>query len=129
MAKVLVVDDEPDLRFLHRRILSRAGHEVTEANDGAAALEAVRASPPDLVVTDVMMPIMNGVELIRRLRADPRTAAIPVVAVSGDWRLVTEADRVLAKPCSSRDLRAAVDDLLRKGVRDSDTIVDRASRS
>ncbi|GAA0495737.1 hypothetical protein Ade02nite_18220 [Paractinoplanes deccanensis] len=115
MAKVLVVDDEPDLRFLHRRILSRAGHEVIEAGDGVAALEAVRSSPPDLVVTDVMMPVMDGIEFIRELRADPATAAIPVLAVSGDWQLVTEADVALAKPCRGPDLVAAADDLLRKG--------------
>ncbi|AEV84372.1 response regulator receiver [Actinoplanes sp. SE50] len=115
MGKVLVVDDEPDLRFLHRRILSRAGHEVTEAGDGASALEAVRTSPPDLVVTDMMMPVMGGVEFIRRLRADPATATIPVLAVSGDWQLATEADAALAKPCHSQDLLAAAEDLLRKG--------------
>ena len=92
MAKVLVVDDEPDLRFLHRRILVRAGHDVSEACDGAAALESVRESPPDLVVTDVMMPVMGGIEFIQRLRADPSTEAIPVLAISGDWQLMTEAD-------------------------------------
>ena len=115
MAKVLIVDDEPDLRFLHRRILLRAGHDVTEAGDGAAALESVRKSPPDLVVTDLMMPVMGGIEFIRRLRADPVTEAIPVLAVSGDWHLVTEADAALAKPCRSQDLLAAAEDLLMKG--------------
>ncbi|MEV6303234.1 response regulator [Actinoplanes sp. NPDC051861] len=115
MARVLVVDDEPDLRFLHRRILTRAGHDVTEASDGAAALESVRSSPPDLVVTDVMMPLMDGLEFIRRLRADPATEAIPVLAVSGDWQLVTDADVALAKPCQGRDLLVAAEDLLQKG--------------
>ncbi|MFC4069944.1 response regulator [Actinoplanes subglobosus] len=114
MARVLVVDDEPDLRFLHHRVLSRAGHEVVEAGDGLAALESVRASPPDLVVTDVMMPVMGGIEFIRRLKADPATAAIPVLAVSGDWQLAIEADGALAKPCRTQDLLAAAEELLRK---------------
>ena len=66
MACVLVVDDEPDLRFLHRRVLERAGHQVIEAGDGAAAWQKVREVEPDLVLTDIMMPVMNGVELIER---------------------------------------------------------------
>ena len=93
-----MVDDEPDQRFLLRRIFQRAGHEVSEANDGAAALRAVRESAPDLVVTDVMMPIMDGVELIRCLRGDPATAHIPILAASGDTHRAGAADAVLAKP-------------------------------
>jgi CheY-like chemotaxis protein len=115
MGKVLIVDDEPDLRFLHRRILTRAGHEVCEAGDGAAALLSVRGSPPDLVITDMMMPVMGGAELIRRLRADPATAAIPILSVSGDGQLAVGADIVLAKPCPGADLLVAVEDLLQKG--------------
>jgi len=79
----LVVDDEPDLRFILRRIFEKAGHEVIDAGDGAAALECVRRSRPELVVMDMMMPVMNGQELIRRLRADPATAQIAILAVSG----------------------------------------------
>ncbi|MBG0568042.1 response regulator [Actinoplanes sp. NEAU-A11] len=60
MGRILVVDDEPDLRFVLRRVLMRAGHEVVEAGDGAAALAAVSAWLPDLVVTDMMMPVMGG---------------------------------------------------------------------
>ena len=63
-----MVDDEPDQRFLLRRILRRAGHEQSEANNGADALRAVRESVPDLAMTDVMMPVMDGVELIPCLR-------------------------------------------------------------
>ncbi|HET6483408.1 MAG TPA: response regulator, partial [Actinoplanes sp.] len=61
------MDDEPDLRYVLRRVFERAGHEVVDAGHGAAALEMVHRSPPDLVVTDMMMPVMGGVELIRRL--------------------------------------------------------------
>ncbi|MGD0239201.1 MAG: response regulator [Streptosporangiaceae bacterium] len=113
MSRILVVDDEPDQRFLLRRILLRAGYEVSEANDGAAALRA--ESAPDLVVTDVMMPVMNGVELIRCLRADPATAHIPILAASGDTHLAGAADAVLTKPYEWSHLLALVDTLLKEG--------------
>jgi CheY-like chemotaxis protein len=115
VSRILVVDDEPDQRFLLRRILERAGHEVTEANDGAAALRAVRESAPDLVVTDMMMPVMNGVELIRCLRADPATAHIPILAASGDPHLAGATDAVLAKPYDGHHLLAVADGLLKEG--------------
>src|SRR6266705_684210 len=82
MPRILVVDDEPDQRFMLRRIFERAGHDVTEVGDGAAALAVVRESPPDLVVTDMMMPVMDGPELIRCLRGEPATAGIPILAAS-----------------------------------------------
>ncbi|MBG0566730.1 response regulator [Actinoplanes aureus] len=115
MGRILVVDDEPDLRFLLRRIFTRAGHEVTEAGDGVAALASIVQAPPDLVVTDIMMPVMDGVELIRELRADPATTAIPILAVSGDWQLAVDADVALAKPCQRDELLAAAERLLREG--------------
>jgi CheY-like chemotaxis protein len=113
VSRILVVDDEPDQRFLLRRILQRAGHEVREANDGAAALRAVRESAPDLVVTDVMMPVMDGVELLRCLRDDPSTAHIPVLAASGDTHLAGAADAVVPKPYDWRHLLAVADGLLK----------------
>jgi CheY-like chemotaxis protein len=111
----LVVDDEPDQRFLLRRIFERAGHEVTEAGDGAAALEAVHNAPPDLVVTDMAMPLMNGAEFIRRLRRDPVTAAIPVLAATGDAHLAVGADVVVAKPYDWHDIAAVAGALLKEG--------------
>ena len=107
-----MVDDEPDLRFLLRRVFERAGHEVVEASHGSAALECVQGALPDLVVTDIMMPIMNGVELIRCLRTDPVTAAIPILAVTGDGRFAGAADIVVPKPCRPDELLAAADRLL-----------------
>ncbi len=112
VSRILVVDDEPDLRFILRRIFERAGHDVVDANDGAAALQAVRDWPPDLVVTDMMMPVMGGVELIRRLRADPVTAGIPILAATGDAQLAGAADAVLSKPYQSNELLAVVTTLL-----------------
>ena len=115
MSKILLVDDEPDQRFLLRRILQRAGHEVSEANDGAAALHAVQESAPELVVTDVMMPVMDGVELIRCLRGDPATAHIPIVAASGDCHLAGAADAVVRKPYDWHHLLAVAEALLKEG--------------
>jgi len=115
MPRILVVDDEPDQRFLLRRIFERAGHEVTDAIDGAAAMRAVLESAPDLVVTDIMMPVMGGIELIRRLRGDPATAAIPILAASADSSLAKDADAVIAKPYSRHRLLEVADALLREG--------------
>jgi CheY-like chemotaxis protein len=100
------------MRYILRRIFERAGHQVADASHGAAALEAVRRSRPDLVVTDMMMPVMSGIELIRRLRADPATADIPILAVTGDAHLAVDADAVLAKPWKSRQVLAAATALM-----------------
>jgi two-component system chemotaxis response regulator CheY len=112
---VLVVDDEPDLRFLLRWFIELGGHQVVEAWNGAAALQTMAQAPPDLVITDIMMPVMNGAELIRRLRAEPTTAAIPILAVSADGYLAVGADEVLAKPFNGPELIAAVERLLEEG--------------
>ena len=69
-----------------RMIFGIAGHEVTEAEDGATALRAVRQSRPDLVVIDIMMPVRGGTEFIQQLRDDPATAAVPVLASSAGCR-------------------------------------------
>jgi CheY-like chemotaxis protein len=113
--RILVVDDEPMQRILLRRIFERAGHEVSEASNGAAALGAVRESPPDLVVTDMMMPVMDGAELIRQLRSAPATAGIPILAASGDFHLAVGADAVVPKPYSWQHLAEVADGLLAKG--------------
>jgi circadian clock protein KaiC len=114
MARILVVDDEADERFLLRRAFERAGHEVSDADDGAAALAIARESPPDLIVTDMMMPIMDGAELIRHLRSDPATAGIPIVASTGDPDLANAADVVISKSSSFEHLVAAAATLLKK---------------
>ena len=118
VARILVVDDEPDLRFVLRRIFERAGHEVLDASHGAQALESARKSLPDLVVTDMMMPVMSGPELIKQLRADPATAAIPILAATGDSQVATAADAVLSKPYHADQMLAAANALMaQKGHR------------
>jgi CheY-like chemotaxis protein len=109
VVKVLVVDDESNMRFLIRMILERAGYEVVEAAHGAAALDRVKESRPDMMVTDLMMPVMSGRELVERLRADPETASLPIIVVSANSSSVaTAADAVLGKPFDPDALVAAV---------------------
>jgi CheY-like chemotaxis protein len=115
VARILVVDDEPDERFLVRRMFERAGHEVQEAGDGEEALRAVRDSCPDLLVTDMMMPVMDGPELIRRLRAEPGTSTITILVSSGDSHLAVGADAVVAKSQSFDRLLEVARHLLEKG--------------
>lgn len=116
MSRILVVDDEPDQRFMLRRIFGRAGHEVAEAQDGRTALDAIRDSPPDLLVTDMMMPVMSGAEPIRCVRGEPSIAHIPIVAVSGDPDLAGgAADAVVTKPYDWHELVAMANGLLKEG--------------
>ncbi|MHB8469693.1 MAG: response regulator [Gaiellaceae bacterium] len=108
MPKILVVDDESNMRFLIRIILESAGYEVVEAAHGAAALERVKESQVDMVVTDLMMPIMSGRELVERLRADPETASIPIVVLSANSRsAAASADVALGKPFEPFELLEA----------------------
>lgn len=110
-----MVDDEPDERFLVGRTLRKQGHDVTVAENGAIGLKAAQEQVPDLVVTDVMMPVMDGIEFIRRLRSDPATASIPILAASGDTHLAAAADAVLQKPYNDDRLIMLVNGLLEKG--------------
>jgi CheY-like chemotaxis protein len=109
---VLVVDDEPDIRYLLRVTLEMAGYGVVEAAHGEAALEHVRRAQPQLVLTDRMMPRMGGGELIRRLRGDESTKAIPIVMISGTHSDEPGADASLAKPFNTAELIVLVDRLI-----------------
>ena len=117
---VLVVDDDPSTRFVLRMILETAGHVVTEAEHGAAALARFSPDPPDIVTTDLMMPVLGGKELIERLRSQPTTASIPIVVVSGspaDARALHAAGLVEAfiiKPFDARDLLKCIGNLAGK---------------
>jgi signal transduction histidine kinase/DNA-binding response OmpR family regulator len=131
--RVLVVDDNADMRAYLTRLLQR--HWTVEAvGDGEAALEAVRQRPPDLVLSDVMMPGRDGFELLRALRADPHTAWIPVVMLSArageDSRIQgveAGADDYLVKPFSSRELVARLNAQMRlaRGARERQELLAR----
>ncbi|HEV8534177.1 MAG TPA: response regulator [Candidatus Limnocylindria bacterium] len=119
--RVLFVDDEEQIRKLLSAWLTRHGYEVTVANDGWEALKAVRAKPPDLVITDVNMPNMNGFELTRRLRSDHRTARIPVVMLSARKQAddvltgyAEGADEYIPKPVEMAVLAAKIEVLIKR---------------
>src|SRR5437870_5046011 len=80
---ILVVDDAPDVRQIHTRFLYGSGMEVFTAENGTLALDAARRAVPDVIVTDVDMPVMDGLDLCRQLRADAATRNIVVVVVTG----------------------------------------------
>ena len=88
--RLLLVEDVPFLRYAFGRLLRRSGYDVMEAQDGRDALDRLAAFRPHVVVTDLMMPGMNGLELIRHLHDDPETAQLPVVAITADPTDYTE---------------------------------------
>lgn len=110
-ARVLLVEDEADIRELIRYSLVQGGFEVAEASDGAEALEKLRAFAPDLMVLDLMLPGMLGLELCQRLRARADTVHLPILIVSARTSasdralgLAMGADDYVTKPFSPRDL-------------------------
>lgn len=109
---ILVVDDEPDVLFLLRLTLEAAGYAVVEAAHGAEALASIHATRPTLIITDLMMPVMDGRELIRRVRAEPETADVPIMLLSANPDQNIGADRVMRKPFNPRDLTRAIDELV-----------------
>ncbi len=112
--RVLVVDDAAEIRQLHVRFLHGTGMEVSTAENGTMALDSVRRVVPDVIVTDVCMPVMDGLDLCRQLRADAATRDVFLVAVTGDpseegqAALDAGCDTVLAKPCSRTLLLATI---------------------
>jgi CheY-like chemotaxis protein len=84
MARILVVDDEPAMRRLLREYLSEAGHSVVEACEAAEAISILLRRDFDLVVTDVQMPYLDGLNLAGAIRADPKTSHIPIVVLTGN---------------------------------------------
>ena len=114
MARILIVDDEPDIRYMMRVILESAGHTVTEARHGTAGLASVKSALPDLVITDVMMPGMNGLDFIERLRSDPNSSAIPILVVSANSELPTAANARVGKPFLAHELLSAAALLIRE---------------
>lgn len=124
MARILVVDDMPAVTALLRVALEEHGHNVVEASDGAACLRLVKDQNFDAIVLDMMMPGIDGIETVRRLRADGCKA--PLIAISGgtdDFPAAVSlkmsemygADRLLFKPFDNEELVAAIDELIAEG--------------
>lgn len=116
MKKILVVDDDRTLRITLTRALENMGYQVEQVSSGAEALEACVKNPPDLVVSDVMMPQMDGIEFCRRLRATPSGQLMPFIFLSGKGELEDRihghsigADDYLIKPVNPRELAAKIE--------------------
>ncbi len=119
--RILVVDDEPDILELIRYNLTRNNYDMTGVASGEEAFASVRMSPPDLVVLDLMLPGVDGLEVCRRLKNDARTAGIPVIILSAKGEeadvvtgLELGADDYLTKPFSPRVLLARIKAVLRR---------------
>jgi DNA-binding response OmpR family regulator len=121
MARIVVIEDDLELRRILVKGCAAAGHEVMEASNGARALELLAEKRVDLVITDIHMPTMDGIEVINLLR--DAEAAPRILAISGGWRArparevlmdadLLGADRILKKPFTLKELRTYVDELL-----------------
>ena len=109
--RILVVDDQPDNRQIIRDLLAATDYELTEAEDGEQALAAVAKQRPDLILMDIQLPIMDGYEATRRIKADPASRSIPIIAatsyaLSGEEQKARAAgcDEYVSKPYSPRQL-------------------------
>src|SRR5580704_2941477 len=128
MATILIVDDRPINREFLVTLLGYGGHRLLEASDRAEGLATAKAVPIDLVIADILMPIMDGYEFVRQLRADPASAAIPVIFYTAHYH-EKEAEalaracgvwHLLTKPCEPdvvlRTVDAALKDAAVKGA-------------
>jgi DNA-binding response OmpR family regulator len=117
-ARVLVADDDDDIRALLRELLERAGYEVEEASDGRAALRLLLENPPDLVILDVTMPEMDGYAALERIRDLSEVPVLMLTARTQELErvrgLTTGADDYVAKPFGRQELLARVEGLLRR---------------
>jgi CheY-like chemotaxis protein len=110
---VLIVDDEPAVRALVAASLEGAGCEVEACEDAPSALQSALATPPQLILLDVALPGMNGADLLKRLRAEPATSAVPVVMLTGlEPPAGAHPDGILRKPFAPQDVRDTVLDWL-----------------
>jgi DNA-binding response OmpR family regulator len=122
MATILVIDDDPSMRRMMSRILTAAGHQVTEAVNGLDGIKKFQSTPPQIVVTDIVMPDLEGIETIMKMRTIG-SSKVGIIAVSGggqhgrssDYLLAARglgADAILPKPFRPDELTALVDHLL-----------------
>ncbi|NOZ59591.1 MAG: response regulator [Euryarchaeota archaeon] len=119
MAKILIVDDEPDIRFIARKILEKAGHSVIEAESGASCLQRLEDEHFDLILLDVVIPDSDGWEVCRRIKVNGKTKHIPVVmftvrAQEEDVERSREcgAEAHISKPFEIRELLRTVERVL-----------------
>ena len=122
MAKILLAEDEKQIGDMVAFKLTNSGHQVLRARDGEEALALATAERPELILLDVMMPVLNGFEVLRRLKADPVLSPIPVIMLTAKSRerdvlagLSAGAVDYIVKPFSLKELTARIDTALRKG--------------
>jgi CheY-like chemotaxis protein len=126
MAVVVIAEDDEDIALVLVRLLKRAGHTVLRAVDGVEALDLAMEHRPDVVLTDLGMPRMDGYELTRAIRADPDLADTPVIMLSGHLHpgdtkpYETGVCAVLLKPCPNDTLRAVVQEMADRGPHSHD---------
>lgn len=113
--KVLIADDEPNIVISLEFLMKREGHQVLVARDGAQALQTIRRERPDLVLLDVMMPLMSGFEVCQQVRADESLASTKILMLTAKGRdtdlaqgLGLGADGYMTKPFSTKELAARV---------------------
>lgn len=114
--RILIIEDDESFRYLLRMHLLQAGYEVRVAVDGVGGGRALLAQVPDLIISDINMPFLNGIELLSLLKQDPTTASIPVILLSGSADHDTQAKAAqlgaadfLGKPVTRDDLLASVE--------------------
>lgn len=125
ITSVLLVEDDPDGRLAYTEWLADAGFQVIAAHNGLQALERAFDHRPDVVVTDLNIPGIDGYELTRRLKQDPRTSDVPVLAVTGYAAFAADpgrarragCDAVLPKPCTPDELETAIRNLIHESRR------------
>jgi diguanylate cyclase (GGDEF)-like protein len=127
LSYILYADDHEEMRLMVRALLTSSGHEVGLVPDGRAALDAVQEREPDLLLLDVMMPRLSGLDACRAVKSNPFTARIPVLMLTAEGEIESKvegfeagADDYLAKPFDARELRARVSALLRLVRREAD---------
>ncbi len=127
MAKILVVDDEPDIVEIITFTLESKGHEITAAKDGVEGIEQVKKNEPDLIILDVMMPKMNGMQVVDYLRNKEQYNHIPIIMLTAttqysrkpdeEWRKKIGVEDYISKPFEPIDLITRVDKVLKDNFR------------
>lgn len=119
MARILIADDSPTEVYVLQKILEKHGHHIIVAEDGEQAVSVTTEEQPDLVLMDVVMPLLNGFQATRKLSKQAETEAIPVVIVSSKnqetdklWGIRQGAKGYLGKPVSEEELMAVINELL-----------------
>jgi len=121
MARVLIIDDDPGVRYTIRKMLEAAGHDACEASTGTEALDALDAAQADAIVLDLMLPRVNGLQLLSTLQSSPQHRSIPTLIVTGAMTSAADvrqlgARGLLRKPFTTAQLTTAVDTMLRRAA-------------